>query len=69
MPTIRHLAKLFQAVSEKDLQSAEQIAKILGSFKKGSPILNTILQDIGGAASNFLYMRNRGNDFAHSRSR
>jgi SpoVK/Ycf46/Vps4 family AAA+-type ATPase len=37
MPTIRHLAKLFQAVSEKDLQSAEQIAKQIASFeeKKG----------------------------------
>jgi SpoVK/Ycf46/Vps4 family AAA+-type ATPase len=37
MPTIRHLAKLFQAVSEKDLPSAEQIAKQIASFeeKKG----------------------------------
>jgi SpoVK/Ycf46/Vps4 family AAA+-type ATPase len=37
MPTIRHLAKLFQAVSEKDLQSAEQIARQIASFeeKKG----------------------------------
>jgi SpoVK/Ycf46/Vps4 family AAA+-type ATPase len=37
MPTIRQLAKLFQAVSEKDLQSAEQIAKQIASFeeKKG----------------------------------
>ncbi len=37
MPTIRQLAKLFHAVSEKDLQSAEQIAKQIASFeeKKG----------------------------------
>ncbi len=37
MPTIRQLAKLFQAVSERDLGSAEQIAKQIASFeeKKG----------------------------------
>jgi MoxR-like ATPase len=37
MPTIRQLAKLFQAVSGRDLESAEQIAKQIASFeeKKG----------------------------------
>jgi SpoVK/Ycf46/Vps4 family AAA+-type ATPase len=37
MPTIRQLAKLFQAVSQGDLQSAEQIAKQIASAeeKKG----------------------------------
>jgi SpoVK/Ycf46/Vps4 family AAA+-type ATPase len=37
MSTVRQLAKLFQAVSGRDLQSAEQIAKQIASFeeKKG----------------------------------
>lgn len=37
MPTIRQLARLFQAVSGRDLESAEQIAKQMASFeeKKG----------------------------------
>lgn len=37
MPTIRQLAKLFQAVSGRDLESAEEIAKQIASFeeKKG----------------------------------
>jgi SpoVK/Ycf46/Vps4 family AAA+-type ATPase len=37
MPTIRQLAKLFQALSERDLGSAEQIAKQIAIFeeKKG----------------------------------
>jgi SpoVK/Ycf46/Vps4 family AAA+-type ATPase len=37
MPTIRQLARLFQALSAKDLGSAEQIAKQIASFeeKKG----------------------------------
>src|SRR5258707_7284004 len=37
MPTIRNLAKLFQAVSGRDLESAEHIAKQIASFeeKKG----------------------------------
>jgi len=37
MPTIRQLAKLFQAVSGRDLQSADQIAKQIAIFeeKKG----------------------------------
>jgi ATP-dependent Zn protease len=37
MPTIRQLARLFQALSAKDLDSADQIAKQIASFeeKKG----------------------------------
>ncbi len=37
MPTIRQLARLFQAVSGRDLESAEEIAKQIASFeeKKG----------------------------------
>src|SRR5882762_225782 len=34
MPTIRQLAKLFQAVSGRDLESAEQIAKQIASFEE-----------------------------------
>lgn len=34
MPTIRQLAKLFQAVSARDLESAEQIAKQIAGFEE-----------------------------------
>jgi SpoVK/Ycf46/Vps4 family AAA+-type ATPase len=34
MPTIRQLARLFRAVSERDLESAEQIAKQIATFEE-----------------------------------
>lgn len=53
MPNIRQLAKLFQAVSQRDFESAEQVAKHITSFeeKKGhhgaAQILNNSLRANG----------------------
>jgi SpoVK/Ycf46/Vps4 family AAA+-type ATPase len=46
MSTVRQLAKLFQAVSGRDLQSAEQIAKQIASFeeKKGHHLAAQLLR-------------------------